>query len=848
MMDNTPGKSDTSLESHRNKSPAPSEHPAHIGPYKILQVLGEGGMGVVYEAEQTVPVTRRVALKVIKVGMDTKDVIARFEAERQALAVMDHPGIAKVYDAGATETGRPYFAMERVSGIPLDDYCDNKELSTEERLRLFIAVCRAVQHAHQKGVIHRDLKPSNILVAEHDGQPIPKVIDFGIVKATGHRLTERTLVTEYGQAIGTPAYMSPEQAEMSGLDVDTRSDVYSLGAILYELLVGTVPVDPEELGYPAFLAGLVLREAEFVTPSARASGLGRQGGIVAKRRQTDPRGLLRQLRGDLDWITMKALEHDRVRRYETASELAMDIERHLNNEPVLARKPSARDRLRKFVRRHQAGVGFAAALIVLLIGSSITLAISRNRALRAEAEAKMEAGKAAAVNEFLQRMLGSADPWIGAREVKVADVLDQATEEVESSFRDQPEVAAAVRFTLGRTYRGLGLYPEAEAQLREALELQRAALPDGDPDIAESVNELGVLMLAAGAYDSAEVLFREALEMRVARFGTEDSSVAQSMSNVASALMEEGDFAAADSLFSQALEIQRRLLGEESWKVAATLSNIGLLKFRLGDFDEAVTVFRAALEIDRRTLGDHLDVATIMEHLAITLSRLERYDEAEQLYRDALDITRRLLGDEHPSVARSINNLAVFLWRTGRLDEAEPLIREALAMNRRVLGEEHPSVASNLNNLALILSDERKYDDAEAAAREALAIDRHLLGSSHLGVANALNNLGALLRRAGKYREAELAHREARQIQLNTFDESSWQVATTESLLADALSRAGRYAEAEPLAVRAFEIIRAQFGDGHGRTRAALGRVIAAYEGLGNSEKVTEYHALQPQQ
>jgi serine/threonine protein kinase/Tfp pilus assembly protein PilF len=844
MMDDTPGKSDTSLESHRNKSPGPPAHPAQIGPYKILQVLGEGGMGIVYEAEQTIPVTRRVALKVIKVGMDTKDVVARFEAERQALAVMDHPGIAKVYDAGTTETGRPYFAMERVPGIPLHDYCDNKELATEERLRLFIAVCRAVQHAHQKGVIHRDLKPSNILVAEHDGQPIPKVIDFGIAKATGRRLTERTLVTEYGQAIGTPAYMSPEQAEMSGLDVDTRSDVYSLGAILYELLVGSVPVDPEELGYPAFLAGLVLREADFVTPSARVSGLGQQRGIVAKRRRTDPRGLLRQLRGDLDWITMKALEHDRVHRYGTASELAMDIERHLNNEPVLARKPSARDRLRKFVRRHRAGVGFAAALIVLLVGSSITLAMSRNQALHAEAEAKIEAEKAAAVNEFLQRMLGSPNPWTGAREVKVADVLDQATEEVESSFQGQPEVAAAVRFTLGRTYRGLGLYPEAEAQLREALELRRAALPDGDPDIAESVNELGVLMLTAGAYDSAEVLFREALQMRVTRFGTEHISVAESMNNVASALMNQGRLAAADSLYSQALAIRRRLLGEESWEVAEILNNIGLLKFRLGEFAAADTLFRAALAIDRSTLGDHVDVAAIMEHLAITLNRLERHAEAEQLYRDALDITRRLLGDDHPSVARSINNLAVFLWRAGRLEEAEPLIREALAINRRALGEEHPSVASNLNNLALVLRDRQDYDEAEVMFRAAIEIDRRLLGDTHPNVASDLNNLGGLLTRARKYRQAELVLREARQIQLSTFDEASWQVATTESLLADALNRAGRYAEAEPIAVRAYEIIRAEFGDGHGRTRAALGRVIAAYEGLGQPEKVREFRAM----
>ncbi len=312
-----------------------------VGRYKLLEKIGEGGFGVVYMAEQTEPVQRKVALKIVKPGMDSRQVIARFEAERQALALMDHPNIAKVLDGGATEAGRPYFVMELVRGIPITDYCDQKKLSTAERLQLFIKVCRAVQHAHQKGVIHRDLKPTNVLVTLHDGDPIPKVIDFGVSKALGQKLTAKTLFTGFAQMLGTPAYMSPEQAELSGLDVDTRSDIYSLGVLLYELLTGATPFDKETLAQAA-LDDLrrMLRETEPPKPSTRLQTLGEQLNEVAQRRHTEPLALSRLLRGDLDWIVMKCLEKDRGRRYETANHLLEDVQRHLRNEPVTAAAPS----------------------------------------------------------------------------------------------------------------------------------------------------------------------------------------------------------------------------------------------------------------------------------------------------------------------------------------------------------------------------------------------------------------------------------------------------------------------------------------------------------------------------
>src|SRR5271156_6114305 len=368
-----------------------------IGRYKILEQIGEGGCGVVYVAEQTEPVRRRVALKVIKLGMDTKQVVARFEAERQALAMMDHPNIAKVLDAGATENGRPYFVMELVRGIKITEYCDQANLTTNERLDLFIKVCQAIQHAHQKGIIHRDIKPSNILVTLHDGVPVPKVIDFGIAKATvGQTLTDKTVYTQLQQFIGTPAYMSPEQAEMSGLDIDTRSDIYSLGVLLYELLTGRTPFSAEELAASGLDAmRKTIREKEPVRPSTRLGTLsGEELTTTAKRRSADTAKLLHQLKGDLDWIVMKCLEKDRTRRYETANGVAFDLKRHINNEPVLARPPSAAYKFQKAFRRNKlvfsSGLAIAAVLLLGIVVStwqSVRATRAKQEALAAQAQA-----------------------------------------------------------------------------------------------------------------------------------------------------------------------------------------------------------------------------------------------------------------------------------------------------------------------------------------------------------------------------------------------------------------------------------------------------------------------------
>ncbi len=459
-----------------------------IGRYKLLERIGEGGMAVVYMAEQKEPIRRKVALKIIKLGMDTKQVIARFEAERRALAMMDHPNIARVLDAGATETGRPYFVMELVTGVSITEYCDKDNLSTKDRLALFIQVCSAVQHAHQKGIIHRDIKPSNVMVTQRNGEPIPKVIDFGIAKATNQKLTEKTLFTRYAHLIGTPAYMSPEQAELSDLDIDTRTDIYSLGVLLYELLTGTTPFSEDKLRKAGDLEmQRVIREEEPAKPSTKLSTLGETLTDIAKHRGCTPDLLRRAVRGDLDWIVMKSLEKDRVQRYETANGLAEDVRRHLGDEPVTAGPPSTLHRMNKFVRRHG---GLVVGVVTVIVVLSAGIVASTIFAIRAAREAQISKAVSAFLNEDL---LAAVDPEKAkAPEVTVRYILDAASENLEGKFKGSPLAEATVRQTLGETYGKLGEYKTAESHLARALQIRGERLGKEHPDTLASMSNLGI--------------------------------------------------------------------------------------------------------------------------------------------------------------------------------------------------------------------------------------------------------------------------------------------------------------------------------------------------------------------
>jgi tetratricopeptide (TPR) repeat protein/tRNA A-37 threonylcarbamoyl transferase component Bud32 len=796
--------------------PSGAEEPGTvIGRYRLLERLGEGGFGSVWAAEQREPVKRRVALKIIKLGMDTKQVIARFEAERQALALMEHPNIAQVLDAGSTETGRPYFVMELVKGVPILEYCDTGTLDTKSRLDLFTKVCHAIQHAHQKGVIHRDIKPSNVLVTMHDGVPVPKVIDFGIAKATSAELTAKTIYTQHRQMIGTPAYMSPEQAEMSGLDIDTRSDIYSLGVLLYELLTGTTPFTNDELMSKGFEEMMrIIREVEPHRPSLRLSSNGDTASSTAEQRRLDGPKLRSILEGDLDWIVMKCLEKDRQHRYESASGLAADIGRHLAGEPVAAAPPSVVYRVRKFVRRHRGRAVAACVVAVALVLGMIGTGLALRRALRAESslreqlaqtQAAREAEKDRAdelkkVSDFQQKMLAQVDPtaagarltedvsrrfaaalqkddvpeaeraglvaafrqnWVKVNATDAAaalideTILKPAVTAIDEQFKDQPLVDARLREALANRYRDLGLNDAAAPLQTRALEVRRRLLGDEHPDTISSISNMGYLLASQGKLAEAEPYCREALEKSRRVLGEEHPDTLGSINNMGFLLQAQGKLELAYPYYLEAMQKRRRVLGREHPDTLESINNMGFLLKALGQLDEAEPYFREALEKRRRVLGEeHPLTLGSINNMGSLLQEQGKIALAEPYYREALEKRRRVLGEEHPGTISSINNMGFLLKSQGKLDEAEPYIREALEKGRRVLGEEHPDTLAYITNMGALLQAQNKLGEAEPYYREALAKNRRVLGDEHRNTLGCIGSLAILLQTEGRHAEA----------------------------------------------------------------------------------------------
>jgi tetratricopeptide (TPR) repeat protein/tRNA A-37 threonylcarbamoyl transferase component Bud32 len=707
-----------------------------INHYRVLQLIGEGGFGRVYLAEQERPVKRQVALKIIKPGMDTRQVIKRFKAERQALAMMDHPNIAKVLDAGSTEAGRPYFVMELVRGMPITEYCDAVSLSVRERLELFVKICSAVQHAHQKGIIHRDIKPSNVLVTMVDGTPVPKVIDFGVAKATNASLGESAPITEHRQWMGTPQYMSPEQAGREGGDIDTRSDIYSLGVLLYELLTGSTPFDSRDLRQSTQdEVQRVIREVEPRRPSITIGSRSADIETISLHRGTDARRLSQLVKGELDWIVMRCLEKDRARRYETASGLARDVEHYLRGEPVQAGPPSGAYRVRKFVRRHKALIATTgivlAASILGTIGTSIGLLRAiheRDASTRSQAKATQEAAKAAALNNFLLNMLGSADPQLSkGKDVLVRDILDQAAQEVKLNPPTDPETHEAIEHTLGTAYQALGIYGIAADHLRVSLNLRSKKYGPQSLEAARAMGELADSLWDDLEYAAAEPFYRQSLQIRQTLLGLDNAEVAASMQSVANMLQGKGDYEGAYENYQHALAIRRKIFSEDNLDIARNLVGLAVLYRDDGKRDQAKGLVEEALRIQRKLLGDKdLRVA---DTLVVLGSVSGATSESVDSYQHALTIQKQVLGPDHPRVAVTLTFLARKMEDLNNFgDEPEFLLREALRINRQAFGQRHGEVARSLERLGELYLGRKAWPQAQQTLQQSLAMLRQTLG------------------------------------------------------------------------------------------------------------------------
>ncbi len=866
------------------------ERGAAIGPYVILEKIGEGGFGTVYSAEQREPVRRRVALKVVKPGMDSAEVIGRFEAERQALALMDHPGVAKVLDAGMTADGRPYFVMEYVQGVPITEYCDQNRLTMPQRLELFMHVCHAVQHAHQKGIIHRDLKPSNLLVTKVDGKPSPKVIDFGIAKAMGRRLTDDTVYTEVGRLIGTLEYMSPEQAA-GGIDVDTRTDTYALGVVLYQLLTGALPFESGALRKAGF-AGLqrIICEVDPPKPSTKLmeapTAEHPSAEDVAKHRGTDATGLRRQIRGDLDWIVMKALDKDRARRYDSPVALALDLERHLNNEPVSAGPPSAGYRIGKFLRRHRFGAAAAAVILALLVGglaASLTLwsraEVQRKRAEHEEANAREAYGKADAQRRIAERemenakaamhraedaqkvsdqemakvkaaytfvndMFGAVDPAAAkGRDVTVREVLDTAAGRAADALKGQPEVEGEVQHAMGDAYYHIGRYAQSETSLKRALEVRERALGPEHADTLSTVQDLAATVLAEDRNEEAVKLARRAAEGREKTLGKGHKDTLASKSFLAYAVQVAGDLPGAEKLIREVVADQTASLGKSHRDTIESRSSLADVLQDLGKLDEAASVASELVTDSAAALGED-DTLTIQARsiYASILGSLGRDAEAEPVIRAVVEAKKRIYGPDHPLTLVSVNVLAQQLQNLDRLAEAEPLRRDLLARATKALGAEHASTLIYENNLAQVLRNEGKLDEAEPLYRHVLQARMKTQGPEGRDTLSSMVNLGILLQQR-KQPEEGLAMLQGALAGLTKTMPGHWMASATRTYVGDCLTDLARYEEAEAMIGQGYgELVKA-LGAGHTRTKKAAQYAARLFAAWGKPDKAAEWEA-----
>jgi serine/threonine protein kinase/tetratricopeptide (TPR) repeat protein len=693
--------------------PPAAEIPSTIGPYKILSELGSGGMGVVYLAEQQRPVERKVALKVIQQGMLTKQVMARFDTERQALALMSHPNIARVYDAGTTDSGNPYFVMEYVEGVPITEHCDQHRLGSRERLELFADVCDGLQHAHQKGIIHRDIKAPNLLVTTEDDRAVAKIIDFGISKAVDRRLTEVTAHTELGQVVGTPEYMSPEQAELTGQDIDTRTDIYSLGVLLYVLLVGELPFDSAKLRGASFdELRRMIREDDPPRPSTRFTSLGDRRTAVSLERKADPGSFVRELRGDLDWIVMKALDKDRTRRYATAAEFAADVRRYLNDEPVIARPPGAGYQMAKFVRRHRVGVSAAGLVLVLLILGSVGTTVGMLRAKQAERTATEEAQTSDAVVSYLFDIFENADPEATSlREVTAEEILEAGKTRIEQ-LADRPLAQARLATEIGRIYRAKGEWNEARLLLERALDIKRETPGVENIDLLRSINQVANLEMEKQNFEKAAPFYEEALTLAQVTLEPESEDLATILRNLGECLrrVKDGDLERSRAYLEQSLAIREAI---ESPKIAQSVAGLAGVLVKLEDYDGAIPLYERSLEERIKVYPKgHPRIGIGHQFLAETLDKAGKLDEAREHYDRALEIFEARFQPEHNNIRNAVFGIAGLLAANQNFAGAEPLYQRALDIDEANYGTSHRYLTPTLSEYALCLRDLGRLEEA----------------------------------------------------------------------------------------------------------------------------------------
>jgi len=848
---------------------------AMVGRYRILRLVGEGGMGAVYEAEQDKP-RRTVALKLIKPGLASPEVLRRFERESQALGRLQHPGIAQIYEAGAADSGfgpQPYFAMEFIRGENLREYAALHRLDIRQRLELMAKICDAVQHAHQRGLIHRDLKPGNILV-EETGQP--RILDFGVARVRDVDAQE-SRQTDLGQVVGTLTYMSPEQVLADPLELDTRSDVYALGVILYELLAGRLPYQVSHKLHEAVHA--ICEE----DPSRLSS-------------------IDRLYRGDVETIVAKALEKDKARRYASAADLAADIRRFLDCEPIVARPPTATYQLHKFAQRHRALVaGVAAVFVVLLAGVVASTwqalranratqaaiaerdratsaerrvtqerdraAVERNRAVTAEAQAveqrnravvekqraDTESAAARAISDFLRNdLLSQASASTQASpntrpdpDLKVRTALDRAAARIEGKFDKQPLVQAEIRSTISETYLDLGLYPEAGRQIERALELRRRALGNAHPDTLKSRDSLASLYYRQGKFAQAEPLHAEVLEIRRRSIGEEHIDTLKSMNNLADAYRGQGKYAQAEPLLKRTVELKQRVLGLEDNSTLVSMNNLALLYLDRGDYSKAEPLYLQVLEVRRRLLGEeHPRTLFSAYALASVYWRAGQTAPAEPLFQQVYQVQHRVLGEAHPETLRTMNALATVFLTRRNYAQAEPLLLKGHELRRRVQGEEHPETLLSVLNLARLYREQGNYQQAEAIYGKVLEAQRRTRGEEHPETTGTRLSLGAALVEQRKFSDAEPLLRAAASAYAKT-SPGNWQRFNSQSLLGASLAGQKKYAEAEPLLVSGFEGLMRHKASVAAQDPPALERarqwITRLYQEWGKPERAAEW-------